>query len=241
MSGHEQDPVTFWEERYGGEDRVWSGKVNASLAAVVAEHIGEAASGSAGPGRSLDLGCGEGGDVLWLAERGWDAAGIDISSTAVARAREEAKARGFEARFAAEDLAEWAARVLAGGDGAGAAAGQFDLVTASFFQSPVHLPRADVLRAAALSVAPGGHLVVISHGAPPSGAQRTGGEASHHHGSGHFPSPSDELAALDLDATTWEVVVAEIRTRDALTDAGDRVRNSDTVVVARRLAPAILG
>ncbi|GAA2824458.1 methyltransferase family protein [Leucobacter komagatae] len=239
MSGHEQDPVTFWEERYGGEDRVWSGKVNASLAAVVAEHVGAATSGSAGPGRSLDLGCGEGGDVLWLAERGWDAAGIDISSTAVARAQEEAQARGLQARFAAEDLAEWAVRVLAAGGGA--AADQFDLVTASFLQSPVHLPRTNVLRAAALSVAPGGHLVVISHGAPPvrdgQGPVVQHGPGPDHEGHAphSFPTPESELDDLGLGAPSWEVVVAETRIRDALTGRGERVLNSDTVIVARRL------
>lgn len=43
-----------WEERYAGDQSVWSGNPNAQL---VAE-----ASGLA-PGTALDVGCGEGGDV----------------------------------------------------------------------------------------------------------------------------------------------------------------------------------
>jgi ubiquinone/menaquinone biosynthesis C-methylase UbiE len=50
-----------WEDHYGERDRVWSGHVNVRLAEV---------AGSLTPGRALDLGCGEGGDAMWLAEHG---------------------------------------------------------------------------------------------------------------------------------------------------------------------------
>ncbi|GAA1574360.1 class I SAM-dependent methyltransferase [Leucobacter aridicollis] len=246
MSGHEQDPVAFWEERYGGTERVWSGRVNAALAAVVAAHIDGSGSteaperaGSQGRAarvrrRSLDLGCGEGGDVLWLAERGWDATGLDLSPTAIARARVESGARGVDARFMVADLAEWAERTLGAGAG-----DRYDLVTASFLQSPVHLPRAAVLRAAARHVTPGGHLVVISHGAPPD-ASPAGSESGHHHAPGSFPTPDSELADLDLDPASWTVVLAEAQRRDAVTGRGDRVRAIDTVIVARRVGGVTL-
>ena len=51
-----------WEEHYGERDRIWSGRVNVQFADVV---------GDLAPGRVLDLGCGEGADAVWLAERGW--------------------------------------------------------------------------------------------------------------------------------------------------------------------------
>ncbi|RAE94395.1 class I SAM-dependent methyltransferase, partial [Burkholderia multivorans] len=69
-----------WEERYAGAEAVWSGEPNPSLVDVVTEL-------DLSPGRSLDVGCGEGADVLWLAARGWQAVGIDVSATAIDRAR----------------------------------------------------------------------------------------------------------------------------------------------------------
>lgn len=39
------------------------------------------------PGRVLDLGCGLGSELAHLAERGWEATGIDLSHTALGRAR----------------------------------------------------------------------------------------------------------------------------------------------------------
>ena len=71
------DTQTHWEEHYGERERVWSGRVNARLAEVAAELP---------PGRALDLGCGEGADAVWLAERGWDVVAVDISETALGRA-----------------------------------------------------------------------------------------------------------------------------------------------------------
>lgn len=211
----DEDPVEFWERRYTDSDRVWSGRVNRSLADLVEEWT---------PGRSLDLGCGEGGDVLWLAERGWDATGIELSATAVARGEEEAAERGIEGvRFIAADLAEWAsdpARIDRAETG-------FDLVSASFFQSPVELPRERILRAAAARVAAGGRLVIVSHAAAPPWVE---GLREH----GDFPRPDTELEALELDPGLWTVVTAEVRSREATGPDGEAAMLDDTVVVARR-------
>lgn len=214
------NPAEFWERRYAEASQVWSGRVNRVLA--------EVAKGWK-PGRSLDLGCGEGGDVLWLAEHGWSAAGIDLSPTAVARGAAAASARGLDsARFIAADLGEWAWRGTEV-DGSGE---PFDLITASFMQSPVELPRELILRAALTRLAPGGRLVILSHAAPPPWAKDHPGE---------FLSPACELALLALglspegrEVDGWIVEVAEVRERTAAGPDGHEHHLEDTVVVVRR-------
>ncbi len=50
-------------------------------------------------GRVLDVGCGTGENVLFLAWRGYPTVGIDISPTAIERARAKAVERGITATF----------------------------------------------------------------------------------------------------------------------------------------------
>ncbi len=64
-----------WDHRYGG-DQMWSGNPNGTL---VNEIDGLA------PGRALDVGAGEGGDAVWLAEQGWQVTANDISQRALDR------------------------------------------------------------------------------------------------------------------------------------------------------------
>lgn len=40
------------------------------------------------PGHALDLGCGLGGDAIWLAQQGWRVSAVDVAPSALARARE---------------------------------------------------------------------------------------------------------------------------------------------------------
>jgi SAM-dependent methyltransferase len=54
----------------------------------------------------LDSGCGSGEHTLLLAERGLDAVGIDVSPTAISRAREKAAQRGLKAEFVVGDVLE---------------------------------------------------------------------------------------------------------------------------------------
>jgi SAM-dependent methyltransferase len=44
-------------------------------------------AGGLRPGRALDLGCGTGTNVRYLAERGWQATGIDFAPSAIAQAK----------------------------------------------------------------------------------------------------------------------------------------------------------
>ena len=199
-------PTEYWEQRYSGSERVWSGKVNATMASVVAE---------LSPGTAIDLGCGEGGDVLWLAEQGWTALGLDISATAVGRARDEAAARGLDgASFEAVDLDAWEPEPAS-----------VDLVTASFFQSNVALDRTAILRRAMTALRPGGRLVSVSHAAPPSWARDHPAT---------MVSVQDEAAQLVRSAKEWEVELAAERPRAATAPDGSAGEHLDAVLVLQR-------
>lgn len=60
---------TDWDHRYTG-DQPWSGNPNGTLVNQI--------SGLT-PGCALDVGAGEGGDALWLAEHGWQVTANDVS------------------------------------------------------------------------------------------------------------------------------------------------------------------
>ncbi|MCX6502469.1 MAG: NAD(P)/FAD-dependent oxidoreductase [Microbacterium sp.] len=204
------EPADYWEERYAGSERVWSGRANRVLTEVAA---------MLPPGRALDLGCGEGADVIWLAQHGWTATGIDISPTAVRRATEAASAAGLpveQAQFHSVDLTALPT-------------GSYDLVSASFLHSPVRLPREAILRQAADRVAPGGHLLITSHAAPPPGSNVP---HVHEH---RFLTPDEEIEQLALDPQRWEVVLAESRPRDATLRDGTVATLDDVIVLVRRI------
>ena len=50
------------------------------------------------PGRALDLGCGTGTNVIYLARHGFDVTGVDISSRAIATARRKIERAGLAMR-----------------------------------------------------------------------------------------------------------------------------------------------
>ena len=55
-------------------------------------------------GRSLDLGCGTGTNTVYLAQKGWDATGVDFVPRAVDAARKKASAAGVSARLLVGDV-----------------------------------------------------------------------------------------------------------------------------------------
>ncbi|WP_431885406.1 class I SAM-dependent methyltransferase [Micromonospora wenchangensis] len=197
-----------WDELYRGRERYWSGRPNPHLVDVV---------GALPPGTALDLGCGEGGDAVWLARQGWRVTAVDVSTAALQRSAAAVTAAGVAALvdFQRHDLA----RTFP--------AGEFDLVSAQFLQSPLEFPRAEVLRAAARAVAPGGRLLVVEHGAVPPW-----GNAAHHHI--RFPTPQETLADLDLDPDGWDVERLDAPQRQATGPDGQTGTLVDHLVLVRR-------
>jgi SAM-dependent methyltransferase len=197
----------WWDERYRSAPALWSGRPNAVLVAEATELP---------PGAALDAGAGEGGDALWLAERGWRVDAVDISAVALDRGAAEADRRGLADRISwrQADLADWKPEAT------------YDLVTSSFLHLPEGMRRPLYARLAA-AVAPGGRLLITQH--DPSDAAVV-------------PRPdrpdlyatAEELAA-DLDPAEWEVLVAEARPRSARhPEHGGEVTVHDAVLLARR-------
>jgi SAM-dependent methyltransferase len=192
----------FWERFYAGREQVWSGRVNAT--------VGDVAD-PLEPGTALDLGAGEGGDALWLAERGWKVTAVDVSQTACDRIAE--LAGDLPITTERHDLTETFPE------------GTFDLVSASYLHSPnADFPRTTILRRAAGAVAPGGTLLVVGHGrlAPwswdPSLRMSTAAEV---------------LEDLALD-DTWEVRRCESAERVATGPDGQEATITDEIVEVRR-------
>lgn len=204
------DVEQFWEQHYGAAERVWSGRANATLVDVVQDLP---------PGTALDLGCGEGGDAVWLALRGWQVTAVDVSPTALRRAAEHAAQAGVADRVTTQrhEL------------GRTFPDGTYDLVSAAFLHSPVELPREDVVRRAAAAVAPGGRLVVLGHAGAPSWAP------PEHVLHAHFPTPQEVLDALQLPPDRWTAERTELVGRTATGPQGQTGHLEDSLVVVRRL------
>lgn len=210
--GHEPRAFdeAFWNARYGGK-RIWSGRPNPQL---VAEADGLT------PGRALDVGCGEGADALWLAARGWEVTGVDISSVALERAAEHEREHppGDEGvhpvRWEHHDLTVWEPP-----------SGFYDLVSAQY----MHLPTAQrepLFRNLARAVAPGGTLLIVGH----------------HPSDLHGPAPRPDVPDLYFTAEDiagllddgWEHEVIEARSREASGPDGATLPVADTVYRGRR-------
>ncbi|MEE9285268.1 MAG: class I SAM-dependent methyltransferase [Dehalococcoidia bacterium] len=81
-----EDIARYWDERYRGR-----GEEERPPADFLVRHIDLLP----GPGRALDVAMGTGRNALFLASRGYEVTGIDISPLAVERCQQEAQRRGL--------------------------------------------------------------------------------------------------------------------------------------------------
>lgn len=194
-----------WEQRYAGTARHWSGAPNAQLVAVLT---------GLRPGTALDVGCGEGGDVVWLAQQGWRVTGADFSPNGLRRAADGVEQAGVAAQV------EWWQVDARTFDAAGRT---WDLVTTHFLHPP-DAGMSDVVRRLVHAVAPGGHLLVVGH-AP-----------SHHHTQLDAAQRRAMWVAEDLLPALpegFEPLVVEQRPRTAM-HGGQTYDIEDSTLFARR-------
>lgn len=200
----------FWDARYAGSDRVWSGKANDVLVREV---------GRLKPGTALDLGCGEGADAVWLARQGWRVTAVDISRVALERAAAHATAEGIP-----DGIIDWRRHDLS----ETFPGGTYDLVSAQFLHSPNDMPRERILRAAAAAVAPGGVLLVVGHSGFPAWQTEPHPEV-------HFPTPEEVLRSLELAEEEWEVLLTDEHERVQNDPDGRPTTRVDNTLEIRRL------
>ena len=198
-----RDDESVWDARYAELDRVWSGEPNHALTVEAATLT---------PGRALDVGCGEGADAVWLANRGWIVTALDPSGVALGRARTAAAAARVDVTWVRGGLAD-----------ADLPEAGFDLV--SVFYPALGLETRPVERLASL-VAPGGTLLVVHHA-----------EVDRERALEHGFDPDTLLAPGDVAAEVlgegWQVVGPEQRPRSVSGGAGAH-HHDDLVVRAVR-------
>ena len=189
----------FWNEYFESNAQPWT----VPDAFFVAEAKGLLA------GRALDLGCGEGGDSLWLAARGWDVTAVDFASAAVETLQRIATERGLSVRGVVASVLEYEHD------------SECDLVLMSF----MHLlpgERTKMLANASAALAPGGILLY-------NGISRTTTEVD---------IPKELLSTVDeivADLPGLEIERAEVIPR-TIAYPGAEFRVDGLIVRARRPA-----
>jgi len=82
-----------FNERYKTGDLPWNiNRPDYNLVGIVESHPVE-------PCKALDIGCGTGDNVIWLAREGFDVTGVDYAETAIQQAQSKAKESKITAVF----------------------------------------------------------------------------------------------------------------------------------------------
>ncbi|XUZ96236.1 class I SAM-dependent methyltransferase [Streptomyces araujoniae] len=220
------DARTAWDGIYASRPTATDPRPNVRLTETVAELP---------PGDALELGCGEGGDTLWLARRGWRVTAVDLSAVAVERLNALARSHGLADRVTAEQHDLGASFPEAPEDpdgpegpkapeGPQGLTGGFDLVTAHYLHTPFDLDRSAVLRRAAQALRPGGRLLVVDHGSTAPWSWNQDPDV-------RFPSPREVAEGLALDPAGWTVERADAPRRTATGPDGTTAEVTDHVLI----------
>jgi thioredoxin reductase/SAM-dependent methyltransferase len=201
-----------WDRRYSGA-QMWSGNPNGALVNEVT---------GLPPARALDVGAGEGGDALWLAEHGWTVTASDISARALDRIEAEAARRKLRV-----DLRHADANGLAAFPEEA-----FDLVLAMYASIP-RTPDDRGVHNLLDAVAPGGVLLVVSHDLEPMRAPVDTRTHSRAFDPDAYVRTEDVAEAL-AGRPGWEIEAHERRPRPPGAAAAAAHHVDDVVLRARR-------
>jgi thioredoxin reductase/SAM-dependent methyltransferase len=207
-----------WDHRYGG-DPIWSGNPNGSLVRAVADLAA---------GRALDVGAGEGGDAIWLAEQGWEVTATDISRHAVDRIAAAAMERELSVACLHADA----------NDVAPFESGAFDLVTAHYASIP-RTPDRRGIHNLLDAVAVGGVLLVVGHDLEPMRGPIDTTQRSRAFDVDAYVRVDDVVAVI-ATSEDWCIDVHEQRPRPAGHAAASR-HVDDIVLRAHRVSRSVDG
>ena len=133
--GMSDDDRRRWDGRYADQDGADLGPRPPSTFVDYLDHFPTS-------GTALDIACGQGQTCVWLAERGFEVWGVDVSPVAIDRARSLSEKHGVSGRChpAVVDL-EFDAGTEPRGNGTGAGdaplpLGPFDLVVCHLYRAP---------------------------------------------------------------------------------------------------------
>ncbi len=197
----------FWQEHWDPSRAAPEGPDEGTANPYVIEETVELL-----PSSALDAGCGTGGEAIWLAARGWQVTGADISSNALAEAAARATEAGVSGRvtWVEADLTLWEPQA------------PFDLVMTSYAHASI--PQLEFYHRISRWVAPGGTLLIVGH--LNDDAPTADGHDLHHshsaqpgHGHDHGDQPPVEATATlsaiqrGLNPLEWQIETAEERSR----------------------------
>lgn len=200
-----------WEQRYSG-DPIWSGNPNGTLVNEVEATV---------PGRVLDVGAGEGGDAIWLAEHGWTVTASDISQRALNRIAGAARERGLAIDCHHADANSLDAYPPQ----------SFDLVSAQYASIP-RTPDSRGIGNILAAVAVGGTLLVVGHDLEPLRRPVDTTSVSQLFDPDAYVRVDDFTDAI-ISSPDWEIEIREKRPRP--TGAASTHHVDDVVLRARRL------
>jgi SAM-dependent methyltransferase len=198
------DRRAAWNKRYETDEYRWGYEPNEFVVRSV---------GALPPSTAIDLGCGRGGNAIWLAKRRHTVTGVDWSERGIEQARSIAAAEGVDVEFVVSDLLAWRPRR------------EYDLVLLSFVQLPPN-ERAKVHATAVAALAPGGTLLLVAHHLD-----------NLEHGVGGPQTPevlyteeqlAEDFASLTIDEN--DKVLRHIEREDAVGDA------IDAALIARKIS-----
>jgi SAM-dependent methyltransferase len=160
------------------------------------------------PGRALEVGCGPGRNALFLAEQGFEVDAVDLSSEAIAWARERAADRGLSVSFQQGDAFRDEGTLLTG---------SYDLIYDSgcLHHIPPHR-RIGYLALLDRLLAPGGHFAVACFAAGLMGSEEPDAEL-YREGSmaGGLAFTPDDLRWLFQDLVEVEIRPVRAQAEDS--------------------------